>query len=181
MLKVSKTKFHQNWTTKSRVIHVRFSIPRQYQMMMPSVAWVKFIKTKVIFRNHTKGVWNQVSSNSDHEIKSYSCSNSSIKMRKNEKVGKFFWVTQRGNKEITHRGRFRDYRSREEAEQIGTALEISNRSKKITNRGWDFKSEQRDFKSGQKLQTGARVISNRCRTYLRGYSKTWVKGYSFHE
>ena len=57
-------------------------------MMMPSVARVKFIKTKVIFRYHTKGVSDQVSSNSDHEIKSFSCSNSSTKNGKNEIVGK---------------------------------------------------------------------------------------------
>ena len=75
-------------------------------MMISSVASVKFIKTKVIFWNDTKGVSNQVSSNSDHEIKSYSCSNSSIKTRKNEKAGKNFWVTKRGNKEITNRGSF---------------------------------------------------------------------------
>ena len=56
-------------------------------MMMSSVASVKFIKTKVIFRNHTKGVSNQVSPNSDHEIKSYSCSNFSIKTRKKRKSG----------------------------------------------------------------------------------------------
>ena len=57
-------------------------------MMMPSVARVKFIKTKVIFSYHTKGVSDQVSSNSDHEIKSFSCSNSSTKNGKNEIVGK---------------------------------------------------------------------------------------------
>ena len=57
-------------------------------MMMSSVARVKLIKTKVIFRCHTKGVSNQVSSNSDHEIKSYSCSNSNTKIGKNEKVRK---------------------------------------------------------------------------------------------
>ena len=76
--------------TKSRVIHVRISIPKQYQMMMSSVARVKSIKTKVIFRYHTKGVSNQVSSNSDHEIKSFSYSNSITKMGKKEKVGKHF-------------------------------------------------------------------------------------------
>ena len=58
--------------------------------MMPSAAKVKFIKTKVTFRYHTKGVLNQVSSNSDHEIKSYACSNSSNKMGKKWKVGKTF-------------------------------------------------------------------------------------------
>ena len=75
-------------------------------MMMTSVARVKFIKTKVIFMYHTKGVSNQVSSNSDLEIKSYSCSNSSNKMKKNnKKVGKIFWVTKRGKKGITNRGK----------------------------------------------------------------------------
>ena len=75
-------------------------------MMMTSVARVKFIKTKVIFMYHTKGVSNQVSSSSDLEIKSYSCSNSSNKMKKkNKKVGKIFWVTKRGKKGITNRGK----------------------------------------------------------------------------
>ena len=73
-------------------------------MMMSSVARVKFIKTKVIFRYHTKGLSNQVSSNSDHEIKSYSCSNFSTKIGKTEKVRKIFWITKRGNKGITNRG-----------------------------------------------------------------------------
>ena len=59
-------------------------------MIMSSVARVKFIKAKAIFRYHAKGVSDQVSSNSDHEIKSYFCSNSSIKIEKNEKVGKNF-------------------------------------------------------------------------------------------
>ena len=140
MLKVSRTKFHQNWTTKSRIIHVGFSIPRQYQMMMPSVAWVKFIKTKVIFRNHTKGVWNQVSSKSDHEIKSYVQIPGS-KWEKTKKWEKIFWVTQIG-------ADFKDYRSRQEGVQIEAALDISNQDKKITNRGWDFKL-------GKGLQIGA--------------------------
>ena len=85
---VSLKRFHYNWTTVSRVIYVQISISKQYQMMMSSVAWVKFIKTNVIFRYNTKGISNQVSSNSNHEIKSYSCSNCSTKMRKNENVGK---------------------------------------------------------------------------------------------
>ena len=93
--KVSLIKFHQNRTTKSRVIHVRISIPKQYQMMMSLGSVVKLIKTKAILRYHTKGVSDQVSSNLDHEIKSYSCSNSSAKMVKNEKVGKnvFYYKT----------------------------------------------------------------------------------------
>ena len=79
-------------------------------MMISSVARVKFIKTKAIFRYHTKGTSNQFSSNSDHEIKSYSCSNSSTKIAKNEEEGKKFWVTKLGNKGVTKRGK-RDFKS----------------------------------------------------------------------
>ena len=46
---------------------------------------------------------------------------------------------------------FRNYRSRQEGVQIGIDLEISSWGKKITNRGWDFKLRQGDFKSGQRL------------------------------
>ena len=59
-------------------------------MMMLSAARVKFVKTKVSFKYHTNDVSNQVSSNSDHEIKSYPCSNVRTKMGKNEKAGKIF-------------------------------------------------------------------------------------------
>ena len=75
-------------------------------MMMSSVSRVKLIKTKVIFRYHTKGVSNQVSLNLDHEIKGYLCSNSNTKMGKNEKKDKIFWVTKQSNKGITNWGRF---------------------------------------------------------------------------
>ena len=78
------------WTTKSRVIHAQISVLKQYQMMMSSVARVRFIKTKVIFRYHTKVFSNQISSNSDPEIKSSACSYSTTKMGENEKVGKTF-------------------------------------------------------------------------------------------
>ena len=59
----------------------------------------------------------------------------------------------------------RDYKPEQEGLQIGVALVISNRDKKITNQGRDFKSGQRDFKSWQRLQIGARGISNRGRNY----------------
>ena len=59
-------------------------------MMMSSVVRVKFIKTKVIFSYHNKGYHNQVSSNSENEVKSYSCSNFSTKIIKNENLGKHF-------------------------------------------------------------------------------------------
>ena len=66
---------------------------------------------------------------------------------------------------------FRDYKSGKEGLQINAALEISNRCKKITNRGRGPKSEQRDFKSGQRLQIRAIVFhiglgnTNRCTTF----------------
>ena len=65
-------------------------------MTISSVARVKFIKTKATLRYHTKGLSNQVSSDSDHEIKSYSCSNSSTKMQKKRKSGKKFSGLQNG-------------------------------------------------------------------------------------
>ena len=67
-------------------------------------------------------------------------------MRKNEKVGKNFGLHNEAIRGLYIGAGFRDYRSRQEGVQIGAALEISNRGKKITNRGWDFKSGQGDFK-----------------------------------
>ena len=67
-------------------------------------------------------------------------------MRKNEKVGKNFGLHNGAIRGLYIGAGFRDYRSRQEGVQIGAALEISNRGKKITNRGWDFKSGQGDFK-----------------------------------
>ena len=69
------------------------------------------IKTKVIFSYYTKGVSDQVSSNSDHKIKSYYyiCSNSSTKMGKKKKREKFFWVIRglTGYRAITGNGAIR--------------------------------------------------------------------------
>ena len=111
---------------------------------MSSVARVKFIKTKVIFRYHTKGVSNQVSSYSDHEKLKVSYVQILVpKWEKNKKVGKIFWITKRRSRGITNRGRF-------------LGLQIGVRG--ITNRGSfrDFKSRQRDYKSGQGFQIGAK-------------------------
>ena len=60
-------------------------------------------------------------------------------------------------RELQIRAVFRDYKSEQEGLQIGAALGISNRGKKITNCGRDLKSGQRyftnrgkrDFKSGR--------------------------------
>ena len=68
-------------------------------------------KPDVFFRHHTKGVSNQVSSNSDHEIKGYSCSNSSTKMGKKRKSGKTFSGLQNGALRGLQIGAgFRDFR-----------------------------------------------------------------------
>ena len=110
-------------------------------MVMPSVARINFIQRKVIFRHHTKGLSNQISS--DHKIKSYSCSIHIFKMRSNEKMGKIFLVTKRGNKGITNWGRFQ-------------GLQI--RARGITNRGSlrNCKLGQKDYKSGNGFQIGAK-------------------------
>ena len=127
-------------------------------MIMSSLARVKFIKTRVIFRYHTKGISNQASSSSDQEIKSYSCSNSSTKVGKKRKSGKTFSELQNG-----------------------TMRRLQIRARGITNRGSfrDFKSGQRDYKSRQGFQIGAkrfqiraRGISNRGRDYKSVQSKS---------
>ena len=57
---------------------------------------------------------------------------------------------------------FRDYESGKEGLQIGAVLRFSNRGKKFTNRA-------RDFKSGQRLQIGAREITNRGSDFKLGH------------
>ena len=113
--------------------------------MMSSVGRVKFLKTKVIFRYHTKGVSNQVSLNSDHEIESYSCSNFSTKMGKTKKSEKFSGLHCGAIKRLQIGAGFRDYKSRQEGLQIWAALGISNRGKKMTNQSRNFKLGQEGF------------------------------------
>ena len=148
----------------SRVIHVRIAILKQHQMMMSSVAKVKFIKTKLILRYHIKSVSNQVSSNSDHKAITFSCSNSSTKVGRNEKVKRFSGLQNGAVRELQIGIRFRNYKSGQEGSQIGTALETSNRGKEITNRGKEISNRGRDFKSEQEgFQFGAK-ITNWCKT-----------------
>ena len=101
------------------------------------MARVKFIIIKVIFRYHTKGISDQVSSYSDREIKSYSCSNSSTKVGKNEKSGRKFSGLQNG---VIRRL------------QIGTGSREQIGARGVANTGSfrDSKSGQKDYKSGQK-------------------------------
>ena len=102
--------------TKSRVTYVRISIPKQYQTMISLVARVKFIKTKVILGiipkvSQSKFHWDQVS-NWDHEIKSYSCSNSSTKIIKKQKSGKKCSGLQNGSiRRLQIGAGFGDYKS----------------------------------------------------------------------
>ena len=112
--KISVTKFHQNWTTKSRVIHVRISVPKQYQMMMSSVARVKSIKTKVIFRYHTKHVSNQVSSTWNHKI-----GDSFKGFKSGKRITNWAGISNQ-TEEIPNRGR--DYKWGQEGFQIGTGI-----------------------------------------------------------
>ena len=72
--------------------------------MMLSVASVNLIKTKVILTYYTKDPSNQASLNLDHEIKSYSSSNSSIKIGINKKSEKI--VSKRCNERIANQSRF---------------------------------------------------------------------------
>ena len=58
-----------------------------------------------------KGVSNQVSSNSNNKVRSYSCTNSGTKMGKNEEMSKNFSGLQNGAREITNRGSIRDFKS----------------------------------------------------------------------
>ena len=116
-IKVSLRNFLQNLTSKSRVIHVRISISKQSQIIMSSVAKVKFIKTKAIFRSHTKGVSNKVLSNQDQKIKSYSCSKwekagkKQYQNGKNEKVGKnISGLLNRAIRGLQIGAGFRDYK-----------------------------------------------------------------------
>ena len=155
MLKVSKTKFHQNWTTKSRVIHVRFSIPRQYQMMMPSVAWVKFIKSRSYLGIIPKAFETKFRQIRITKSKVIHVQIPVSKWEKTKKWEKIFGLHNEAISALYIGTGFRDYRPRQEGVQIVAALKISNRGKKITNRSWDFKSGQSGFKSGQRLQIGA--------------------------
>ena len=97
---------------------------------------------------HTKDVSNQVSSYSDLESKSYFVQITVPKWEKTKKWEKMFWITKRGNKRITNQGRFWGLQIGARGITIGASLGISNRGKKITSRG-------RDYKSGQGLQIGA--------------------------
>ena len=84
---------------------------------------VKSIKTKVICRYHAKSVSKQVSSNLDHQIKIYSCSNSSAKICKKQKSRKNFFELLNGAIRGLQMGAgFRNYKSGQEISKIGAGI-----------------------------------------------------------
>ena len=148
-------------------------------MIISSVARVKFIKNKVIFRYHTKGVSNQASSNSVREIKSYSFSISSTKMGSGTKFSGLQNGAIRG---LQIGPDFRDHKSGKEGLKIGVALGISNRGENITNRGKEVSNRGRDYKSGQEgFQIGA-GITNWYRTNgsLKIFTRAPIELYSLN-
>ena len=164
ILKVSK--FHQNWKTKSRVI---FKSDFQYQ---DSTKWWchQWLGLNLSKPTSFLGTIPKASETKFHQIritklKVIHVQIPASKWEKTKKWGKKFGLHNGAIRRLYIGAGFRDYRSKQERLQIGEALEISNRDKKITNRGWDFKLEQRDFKSGKRLQIGTRGISNRGRDY----------------
>ena len=116
------------------------SIPKQQQMMTQPMASVKFIKAKVIFCYHTKGVSNQVLSYSDHEVKFFPQIPVS-KWGKTKKWNSVFWVTKRGNKVMTNLGRVYGLHIGAKRLQIRAKIfRIGTRG--ISNRSRDYKSVQ---------------------------------------
>ena len=87
-------------------------------------------------------------SNSNNKVRSYSCTNSSTKMGKNEEMSKNFSGLQNRAREITKRGSFRDLKSGQKNYKsvFKSRFQIGAET---TNWG------KRDFKSGQGLQIGA--------------------------
>ena len=67
-----------------------------------SVARVNFFKKQAVFRYHTKGGSNQVSSN----LYFIHAQIPVLKWEKKEKWENIFWFTKRGNKGIKNRDRF---------------------------------------------------------------------------
>ena len=68
---------------------------------------------------------------------------------KKRKCGERFSGLQNGTiRGLQTRTSFRDYKSGQEGLQIGEASRVSNLGKEITNRGWNFKSEQQGFQIG---------------------------------
>ena len=153
------------WTTKSRVIHAQISVLKQYQMMMSSVARVRFIK---VTQSCLKPSLIKFGSrNQKFCIFKFHYQNG-----KKRKSWKNFSVLQKGAmKGLKIRAGFRDYKLGQEGLQIGAALGISNRGKKIANRGRDYKSGQEGFQNGA-------GITNRCRR-RRSLSKPFFANFDF--
>ena len=122
---------------------------------------VKFIKTNVIFKIIPKLSQTTLY---DNRITKPKVIHAQIPVPKWGKIKweKFFWKQNGVIRGLQIGVGFRDYKSGQEKLQIGTALRISNRGRDFKSSQRDFKSRQRlqiwgkgDFYSGQRLQTGA--------------------------
>ena len=119
--------------------------------MMPSVAKIKFIKTNVNFRYHTKDVSDQVSYIRVTKSKVTQVQIPVPKWEKTKKSEKRLSGLQNGAiRGLQIEAGFRDYKSRQDGLQIGAkrfqiGVEITSQCK-------------RDFKSGQGLQIGAKQL-----------------------
>ena len=149
------------WTTMLRAIHVRISIPKQYQIMMSSVIGLNLLKLTSFLSIIPKLSQTTLY---DNRITKPKVIHAQIPVPKWGKIKweKFFWKQNGAIRGLQIGIGFRDYKSGQEKLQIGTALRISNRGRDFKSSQRDFKSRQRlqiwgegDFYSGQRLQTGA--------------------------
>ena len=111
--------------------------------MISSVARVKFIITIAIFRYHTKDVTTKFHQIRITKSKVIHIQIPKPKWKKTTNCEKDFLITKRGNKRITNRGSFRDFKLEQK----------------------DCKSGKRDFESWQRLPIGVTGISNQGRDY----------------
>ena len=155
VLKINKV----TWATKSKVNMSEFFKPKQYQMILSSVARDKLI---TFFRYHTKSSF-IIFRLRNQKLFTFSFQYLSGKKRIS---GKSFLDSKTGQGGDCKLGQVLGTTNWEKRDyKIGAASGISNRGKQITHWGRDFKSNQRDFKSRERLEIGARRISNRGRDY----------------
>ena len=125
-------------------------------MMTSLVARVKFIKIKVVL-----GIITKPSQNKFHHIRITKPKVIHVQVP----VPRRFFGLQNGASMGLQIGTdFRDYKTGQEGLQIGAALGISNRGKKITIRGKKISNQGRDYKLGQEGFHFRAGIANRCRT-----------------
>ena len=85
------------------------------------------------------------------------------KKRKSRK--KFFRLQNEAIRELQIGADFRDYKLGQEGLQRWVALGISNRDKKITNRGRDYKSGQEGFQVIEGITNYCRTLQNEIQNF----------------